>query len=130
MKKRIRKKLYLGEFRRFGNVVSIRIEGGEEASRDVLDRFDPIIEEFGLNVAGGGAGRIIIPSKKGNKHIPTLVADIVTAVAIENPIDEMMFCVYMKDSATVPQAALEAIKGAFAAENVKISRSLDLWHTN
>ena len=77
------------------------------------------------------AGRLLIPPKKGNKTIPDLAGTVVSIVVDESyPSDQMMFCVYMKRTSEVPQAALDAIKETFADEKygVQIGKSIDLWH--
>ena len=132
MKKRIRKKLHIGEFKKYGNVIVIKTNFSEETAEEILMKFEAIIDSFSLTVAGGGSGRIIIPSRQGNKYIPTLPGLIVTSIAKgELPLDEMMFCIYAKSKSCVPQEALDAIKETFADESysVKIGKSLDLWHT-
>lgn len=129
MKKRIRKKLHIGEFKHYGNVIAIKTNGNEETAEAILNKLEPIIDEYSLTVAGGGTGRILMPSRKNNKYIPTLAATLVTAVAQEQPIDQMMFCVYVKGASEVPQAALDAIKDAFDEENVKVGKSINLWHS-
>ena len=130
MKKRIRKKLHVGEFKQYGNVIIIKTHGDEETAEDILMKFEPIIDDYSITVAGGGTGRIIIPSKKGNKYIPTIAGLIVTSVAEGSvPMDEMMFCVYVKRANEVPKDALETIKNTFADEKheVQIGNSIDLW---
>ena len=133
MKKRIRKKHHVGEFKLCGNVIILNTKGVVETAEDILNKFEPIIDEFSLTVAGGGTGRILIPSRKNNKYIPELAGKVVTAVIEETfPTDQMMFCVYVKGANEVPQAALDAIKESFAEKEykVQIGKSLDLWHTN
>lgn len=129
MKKRIRKKRHIGEFKQFGNVIVIKTDGSEASAEAILEKFDPIIVKFSLTVAGGGTGRIILPSKKNNKEIPNVAALIVTAIAQEGLTDQMMLCVYVKSGAEVPQAALDEIKTTFGESNVKVGKSIDLWHT-
>ena len=90
---------------------------------------ETIIDKFSLTVAGGGTGRIIVPSKQNNKYIPNLAATIVTAIAQEGLTDQMMFCVYVKGASKVPQAALDEIKETFGEGNVSVGRSIDLWHS-
>jgi len=131
MKKRIRKKRHVGEFRLCGNVIIIKTQGEENTAEAILEMLEPIIEKFSLNVAGGGTGRLLIPPKKGNKTIPDLAGTIVSLVVDESyPSDQMMFCIYVKGASEVPQAALEAIKETFADEKyaIQIGRSIDLWH--
>lgn len=132
MKKRIRKKRHLGEFKQYGNVIIINTDGKEETAEALLEKFEPIIDKFSLSVAGGGTGRILIPSKKNNKYIPELAVAVVTAVVQEQQIDQMVFCIYVKDITEVPQEALNAIKETFEDEKyeIQIGRKLDLWHTN
>ena len=131
MKKRIRKKRHLGEFKHYGNVIILKTQGEEETAATILEKLEPIIEKFSLNVAGGGTGRLLIPPKKGNKTIPDLAGTVVSILVDESyPSDQMMFCVYMKRTSEVPQAALDAIKETFADEKygVQIGKSIDLWH--
>lgn len=132
MKKRIRKKRHLGEFKQYGNVIIINTDGKEETAEALLEKFEPIIDKFSLSVAGGGTGRILIPSKKNNKYIPELAVAVVTAVVQEQQIDQMVFCIYVKGATEVPQEALNAIKETFEDEKceIQIGRKLDLWHTN
>lgn len=132
MKKRIRKKLHVGEFKQCGNVIILNTKGEVETAETILNKLQPIIDEFLLTVAGGGTGRILIPSRKGNKYIPDLAGAVITAVVEESfPSDQMMFCVYKKHSTEVPRCALDALKQSFADEqyNLQIGKSLDLWHT-
>jgi hypothetical protein len=131
MKKRIRKKRHVGEFKHYGNVIILKTQGEEETAATILEKLEPIIEKFSLNVAGGGTGRLLIPPKKGNKTIPDLAGTVVSIVVDESyPSDQMMFCVYVKHTREVPQAALDAIKETFADEKygVQIGKSIDLWH--
>ena len=131
MKKRIRKKRHVGEFKNYGNVIILKTQGEEETAATILEKLEPIIEKFSLNVAGGGTGRLLIPPKKGNKTIPNLAGTVVSIVVDESyPSDQMMFCVYVKRTSEVPQAALDAIKETFADEKygVQIGKSIDLWH--
>ena len=131
MKKRIRKKHHVGEFKHYGNVIILKTQGEEETAAAILGKLEPIIEKYSLNVAGGGTGRLLIPPKKGNKTIPDLAGTVVSIVVDESyPSDQMMFCVYMKRTSEVPQAALDAIKETFADEKygVQIGKSIDLWH--
>lgn len=133
MKKRIRKKRHVKEFKHCGNVIILNTQGVVEKAEDILNKFEPIIDKFSLTVAGGGTGRILIPSRKNNKYIPELAGKVVTAVIDESfPKNQMMFCVYVKEATEVPQAALDAIKESFAEKKyeVQIGKSLDLWHTN
>ena len=130
MKKRIRKKRHIGEFKQYGNVIVIKTNFSEETAEEILMKFEAIIDSFSLTVAGGGTGRIIIPSRQGNKYIPTLPGLIVTSIAKgELPLDEMMFCIYVKSKSCVPQEALEAIKTTFADKKyeLQIGKSMDLW---
>ena len=133
MKKRIRKKLHVGEFKQYGNVVVIKTDENEETAEEILMKLEAIIDSFSLTVAGGGTGRIIIPSRQGNKYIPTLPGLIVTSIANgELPLDEMMFCIYIKSKSCVPQEALEAIKTTFGDKKyeLQIGKSMDLWPNN
>lgn len=129
MRKRIRKKLHINEYKQFGNVIVVNTDGKEESAEAILNYFETIIDKFSLTVAGGGTGRIIIPSKQSNKYIPKLAATIVTAIAQEGLTDQMMFCVYVKGTYEVPQAALDKIKETFGEGNVRVGRSIDLWHS-
>ena len=54
MKKRIRKKQHLGEFKQYGNIITINSRGSEESAEEVLNMFENVIDEFSLTVAGGG----------------------------------------------------------------------------
>ena len=131
MKKRIRKKLHVGEFKQYGNVVIINTHGEVKTADAILDKFGLVLDRFSLTIAGGGTGRILIPSKKNNKYIPELASAVVIAVVKESfPIDQMMFCVYVKGSSEVPLEALGAIKDTFADEkySVQIGKSINLWH--
>ncbi len=133
MKKRIRKKRHIGEFKQYGNVIVIKSNFSEEAAEEILMKFEVIIDSFSLTVAGGGSGRIIIPSRQGNKYIPTLPSLIVASIAKgELPLDEMMFCIYVKSESCVPQEALDAIKTTFADKKyeLQIGKSMDLWFNN
>lgn len=133
MKKRIRKKRHIGEFKQYGNVIVIKTNFSEETAEEILMKFESIIDRFSLTVAGGGTGRIIIPSKKGNKYIPTLPSLIVTSIAKgELPLDEMMLCIYVKSESCVPQEALEAIETTFDDKKyeLQISKRMDLWPNN
>ncbi|MSS17404.1 50S ribosome-binding protein YggL [Sodaliphilus pleomorphus] len=133
MKKRIRKKLHIGEFKQYGNVIVIKTNFSEETAEEILMKFEAIIDSFSLTVAGGGTGRIIIPTRQGNKYIPTLPGLIVTSIAKgELPLDEMMFCIYVKNESCVPQEALGAIKTTFADKKyaLQIGKSIDLWPNN
>ena len=90
-----------------------------------------MIENHSLTVAGGGTGRIIIPQRKGNKHIPLLAGIVVTTVAEDSfDPDLMMFLVYVKGASEVPQEALDAIKETFADEKyeLKIGKRMELWN--
>lgn len=132
MKKRIRKKHHVGEFKQYGNVVIINTHNEIETAEAVLNMFEPVIDEFSLTLAGGGTGRILIPSKKNNKYIPELAVAVIGAVVEETfPTDQMMFCVYVKGASEVPQEALDAIRKTFADEkfDVQIGKSLDLYST-
>lgn len=131
MKKRIRKKLHVGEFKHCGNVIIIKTQGEERNAERILQMLEHVIDEYSLNVAGGGTGRLLMPPKKGNKTIPELAATVVSIVVDESyPGDQMMFCVYVKGTSEVPQAALDAIKETFADEKyaVQVGKSIDLWH--
>ena len=131
MKKRIRKKLHLGEFEQYGNVIIVNTDGEEKTADDILNKLELVIDRYSLTVAGGGSGRLLIPSRKNNKYIPELAAIVVRSIVDEEfPIDQMMFCVYMKGSAQVPQEALDVIKDTFADKeyDVQIGKSVDLWH--
>lgn len=131
MKKRIRKKRHVGEFKHYGNVIVLKTQGDEENAAVILEKLEPIIEKFSLNVAGGGTGRLIIPPRKGNKTVPDLAGTVVSLVVDESyPSDQMMFCIYVKGASEVPKTALDAIKESFADEKfaIQIGRSIDLWH--
>ena len=131
MKKRIRKKLHVGEFKQYGNVIILKTQGEEETAALILEKLEPVIEKFSLNVAGGGTGRLLIPPKKGNKTIPDLAGTIVSIVVDESyPSDQMMFLVYVKGASEVPQEALDAIKETFADEKyeLKIGKRMELWN--
>ena len=130
MKKSIRKKLHVGEFKLCGNVIIIKTQGEERNAERILQMLEHVIDEYSLNVAGGGTGRLLMPPKKGNKTIPELAATVVSIVVDESyPGDQMMFCVYVKGCSEVPQAALDAIKETFADEKyaVQVGKSIDLW---
>ena len=133
MKKRIRKKLHVGEFKQTGNVIFINTGGDEQTAETVLEMFEPVIESHSLTVAGGGTGRIIIPPRKGNKHIPLLAGIVVTTVAEESfDPEQMMFLVYVKGAPEVPQEALDAIKETFADEKfeLQIGKRMELWNND
>ena len=131
MKKRIRKKRHVGEFKHYGNVIILKTQGEEETAATILGKLEPIIAKFSLNVAGGGTGRLLIPPKKGNKTIPDLAGTVVSIVVDESyPSDQMMFLVYVKGASEVPQEALDAIKETFADEKyeLKIGKRMELWN--
>ena len=131
MKKRIRKKRHVGEFKQYGNVIILKTQGEEETAALILEKLEPVIEKFSLNVAGGGMGRLLIPPKKGNKTIPDLAGTVVSIVVDESyPSDQMMFLVYVKGASEVPQEALDAIKETFADEKYKlqIGKRMELWN--
>lgn len=93
-----------------------------------MTKLEPLIENHSLIIAGG-AGRILIPSKKNNKYIPTIAALITTSIAQGlTPTDEMMFCVYVKGAKEVPQEALDAIKEIYklagVTRNIVVRNSL------
>lgn len=130
MKKRIRKKLHVGEFKQNGNVIILNSDGEAETAETILSKLELVLDEHSLTATGGGCGRIIIPSKQGNKYIPEIAGLIVSLVTDGMlPADEMMFCIYKKGANEVPQEALDAIKETFADEKfkLKIGRSIDLW---
>jgi uncharacterized protein YggL (DUF469 family) len=56
MKKRLRKKLRLGEFREFGFEISCRLDEGlsDDESERIVDDFIAMIEANGLQCGGGG----------------------------------------------------------------------------
>ena len=131
MKKRIRKKLHVGEFKQTGNVIFINTDGNEQTAETILEMLEPVIENHSLTVAGGGTRRIIIPQRKGNKHIPLLAGIVVTTVAEDSfDPDLMMFLVYLKGASEVPQEALDAIKETFADEKyeLQIVERMELWN--
>jgi len=130
MKKRIRKKLHVGEFKQTGNVIFINTGGDEQTAETILEVLDPVIEKHSLTVAGGGTGRIIIPHRKSNKHIPLLAGIVVTTVAEESfDPDLMMLLVYVKGASEVHQEALDAIRETFADEKyeLQIGKRMELW---
>lgn len=131
MKKRIRKKLHVGEFKQTGNVIFINTDGDEQTAETVLEMLEPVIENHSLTVAGGGTGRIIVPSGKIEKQIPLMAGIVVTTVA-EDSFDpeQMMFLVYLKGASEVPQEALDAIKETFADEKyeLQIGERMELWN--
>lgn len=132
MKKRIRKKLHVGEFKQTGNVIFINTDGDEQTAETVLELFEPIIENHSLTLAGGGTGRIIIPLGRFCKQMPLLAGIVVTTVADESfDPDLMMILVYVKGASEVPQQALDAIKEAFADERyeLQISKRMELWNS-
>ena len=132
MKKRIRKKLHVGEFKQTGNVIFINTDGDEQTAETVLELFEPIIENHSLTLAGGGTGRIIIPPGRFCKQMPLLAGIVVTTVADESFDPElMMFLAYVKGTSEVPQVALDAIKEAFADERyeLQISKRMELWNS-
>ena len=132
MKKRIRKKLHVGEFKQTGNVIFINTDGDEQTAETVLELFEPIIENHSLTLAGGGTGRIIIPPGRFCKQMPLLASIVVTQVAEESFDPElMMFLAYVKGTSEVPQVALDAIKEAFADERyeLQISKRMELWNS-
>ena len=131
MKKRIRKKLHVGEFKQTGNVIFINTDGNEQTAETILEMFEPVIENHSLTVAGGGTGRIIVPSGIVGKQIPLLAGIVVTTVAEESfDPDLMMFLVYVKGASEVPQEALDAIKETFADEKyeLQIGERMELWN--
>lgn len=132
MKKRIRKKLHVGEFKQTGNVIFINTDGDEQTAETVLELFEPIIENHSLTLAGGGTGRIIIPPGIFCKQMPLMAGIVVTTVADESfDPDLMMILVYVKGASEVPQQALDAIKEAFADERyeLQISKRMELWNS-
>lgn len=87
----------MGEFKQTGNVIFINTGGDEQTAENVLEMLDPVIENHSLTVAGGGNGRIIIPSGRLCKQLPLLAGIVVTTVAEESfDPDLMMFLVYVK----------------------------------
>ncbi len=132
MKKRIRKKLQVGDFKQTGNVIFINTDGDEQTAETVLELFEPIIENHSLTLAGGGTGRIIIPPGIFCKQMPLMAGIVVTTVADESfDPDLMMILVYVKGASEVPQQALDAIKEAFADERyeLQISKRMELWNS-
>jgi len=132
MKKRIRKKLHVGEFKQTGNVIFINTDGDEQTAETVLEMLEPVIENHSLTVAGGGTGRIIVPSGR-IKQIPLLAGIVITTVAEESfDPDLMMFMVYVKGAPEVPQEALDAIKETFADEKyeLQIGEKMELWNND
>lgn len=131
MKKRIRKKLHVGKFKQTGNVIFINTDGNEQTAETILEMLEPVIENHSLTVAGGGTGRIIVPSGIVGKQIPLLAGIVVTTVAEESfDPDLMMFLVYVKGASEVPQEALDAIKETFAGEKyeLQIGERMELWN--
>ncbi|MBQ9555481.1 MAG: DUF469 family protein [Muribaculaceae bacterium] len=132
MKKRIRKKLHVGEFKQTGNVIFINTDGNEQTAENVLKLLEPIIESHSLTIAGGGTGRIIIPPGRFCKQMPLLAGIVVTTVADETfDPDLMMILVYVKGASDVPQQALDAIMETFADEKyeLQISKRMELWNS-
>ena len=130
MKKRIRKKLHVGEFKQTGNVIFINTDGNEQTAETILEMLEPVIENHSLT-AGGGTGRIIVPSGRINKQIPLLAGIVVTTVTEDSfDPDLMMFLVYLKGASEVPQEALDAIKETFADEKyeLQIGERMELWN--
>ena len=133
MKKRIRKKLHVGEFKQTGNVIFINTDGNEQTAETILEMLEPVIENHSLTVAGGGTWRIIVPSGIVGKQIPLLAGIVVTTVAEESfDPDLMMFLVYVKGASEVPQEALDAIKETFADEKyeLQIGERMELWNND
>ncbi len=130
MKKRIRKKLHVGEFSQTGNVIFINTGGDEQTGETVMEMLEPVIEKHSLTVAGGGTGRIIVPPGRFCKQMPLLAGIVVTTVAEESFDPElMMFLVYEKGAPEVSQEALDAIKETFADEKyeLQVSERMVLW---
>lgn len=122
----------MGEFKQTGNVIFINTDGDEQTAETVLEMLEPVIENHSLTVAGGGTGRIIVPSGR-IKQIPLLAGIVVTTVAEESfDPDLMMFMVYVKGAPEVPQEALDAIKETFADEKyeLQIGEKMELWNND
>ena len=123
----------MGEFKQTGNVIFINTDGNEQTAETILEMLEPVIENHSLTVAGGGTGRIIVPSGIVGKQIPLLAGIVVTTVAEESfDPDLMMFLVYVKGASEVPQEALDAIKETFADEKyeLQIGERMELWNND
>ena len=71
MKKRLRKKRHIGEFKQCGIVFTLETQGNQETADAVLEKLGDIIDKHNLTVVGEGQEDFLCHPKRATSIFPT-----------------------------------------------------------
>lgn len=128
MKKRIRKKLHLGEFDRFGIIMTFDVQ--ENMMDKVFQSVDDFADAHGLYVWGGGHGMFSMQHVKGSYNVPQTVVEIIKAI-VHGENEKPLFCLYSPKSQRIPDDVVKEMLSTFASSPYKAkigTRQISLWH--
>lgn len=128
MKKRLRKKKHLGEFDKFGLIVSF--DEPADKIEEIIDFVCDFADTHGLYAWGGGYGHISTQKVDGNYNIPQLTADIMMAI-IYGEEEKPIFCIYSPQNLRVADELIAELESALNSTAYKTSigsKQISLWH--
>lgn len=129
MKKRIRKKKHLGEFEKYGILMTLNVN--EEQIDEAIDFLDDFADSHKLYSWGGGFGRISTQHVKGSYELPDKVANILMGIMLTGEYEEPTFCIYSPKYQYVSEDVKKELETAFANSPYKVSiesEQVALWH--
>lgn len=128
MKKRLRKKKHLGEFDKFGIVLTFDVT--EEKMQDVVELVETFADAHDLYSWGGGYGTISTQHVAGNYDVPQVVVTIIESIMFgrdEKPI----FCFYSPKSQRIAKDVIDEMTATFVNSPYKAAigvGQISLWH--
>lgn len=128
MKKRIRKKLHLREFEKFGLLISLNAK--EEQMDEVIDRINDFADAHGLYSWGGGYGRFSMQHVKNSYVMPNTIVDIIRII-ISGANEKPIFCIYSPKAQYVSDEEKKELESIFANDPDELQvavKQINLWH--
>lgn len=128
MKKRLRKKKHLGEFDKFGIVLTFDVE--ESMMDELIDSVNNFADSHDLYAWGGGYGDISTQHVVSNYDVPQVVDAIIESImfgASERPI----FCFYSPKSQCIAKDVIDEMTTTFVNSPYKARvgiKQISLWH--
>lgn len=128
MKKRIRKKHHLGEFDKFGIVLTFDVE--EDKMNDLIDSVNDFADSHDLYAWGGGHGQISTQHVSDNYNVPHVVVTIIRSI-MYGEVGESIFCFYSSKSQHIAKDVIDEMTATFMNSPYKAKigvRQISLWH--
>lgn len=128
MKKRIRKKKHIGEFDKFGIILTFDVSN--DKIEEVIDFVNDFADAHGLYAWGGGYGSFSTQKVDDNYDIPTIVVDIMMAI-VHRQEEKPVFCIYSPKSLRISKEDLAEVETTLGGSPYKMKigpKQISLWH--